>query len=194
MYYFSPLHILKFSEAFSEIEEYPKAVYVCSLSFVCVKLLVELFQAEKNDDDGCFIIDSPKTTRKRSTKAQARIGIEEPSSARKTPHANVASTPSTRKTTRTASSAIAATPTPSSRKTTQATVSYLAHSSAVIAAAGAATPSTRKTAATAAPSVKTYSRSAVKKAPQAQAEKENVTQQVPVPTPVKRSTNRVKRI
>ena len=143
----------------------------------------ELFQVEKRDDEDSFINGSPKVTRKRATKAQSRIAkaVEESSS--------------TRKPSRTASSATATTATPSSRKTTQATASsYLAPSSDVIAAAGAATPSTRKTATMAAPSVRTYSRSAVKKTPQAQAEKENVTQQVPDPTPVKRSTTRVKRI
>ena len=142
---------------------------------------------EKKDDNDSFIIDSPKVTRKRVTKVQSRIAkdVEESSSTRKT----------TRTAPSSASATATATSTPSTRKTTHATASYLAPSSAVIAAAGgAATPSTRKAGATAAPSVRTYSRSAVKKAPHVQAEKENVTQQVPVPTPVIRSTARVKRI
>ncbi len=132
---------------------------------------------EKKDNDDSFINDSPKVTRKRVPKTQSRNAkaVEESSSTRKPSRTAAASAKST----------------PATRKTTQTTASYLAPSSAVIAAAGAATPSTVKTAA---PNVRTYSRSAVKKPPQAQAEKENVTQQAPVPTPVKRSTTRLKRI
>ncbi len=143
-----------------------------------IKLLSEFFQVEKKDKDDSFINDSPKVTRKRVPKTQSRNAkaVEESSSTRKPSRIAAASAKST----------------PATRKTAQTTAaSYLAPSSAVIAAAGAATPSTVKTAA---PNVRTYSRSAVKKPPQAQAEKENVTQQAPVPTPVKRSTTRLKRI